>query len=179
MIFLFEGLDKSGKSTLIRNFRDLSHIEVFKNPIKPGKTDYSKGFVNGTYYGAYLAAKLSDQDLIFDRSHITELAYAKVKRKYEPETEFWNKWEEENAHCVIVVFIDAPLDTLKERFKTDKEEYVKISEIKRIANAYEKYFENPKLRMIYIDGSVSRQRMVDQLVSQLKNLYLWTPQRSR
>ena len=179
MVFLFEGLDKAGKSTLIRNFQDLSHINVFKNPIKPTKTEYSKGFINGLYTGAYLAAKLSNEDLIFDRSHITELAYAEVKRKYKPEVDYWKEWEEKNSHWVIVVYIDAPLDLIKARFETDKEEYVKPSQIKSIAKKYEKYFQDPKLRMVYIDGSVTQQRMLDQLVSQLKNLYLWSPSRPR
>ena len=179
MILLFEGLDKTGKSTLIRNFQDLSGMNVFKNTIKPTKQTYAKGFVNGTYFGAYEAARLANNDLIFDRSHITELAYAKVKRGYTPDSKFWLEWEEANKHWVIVVYVDAPIATVKKRFKEDGEEYVKASEISLISDEYEKYFKKSKLGLIYIDGSLDRQRMVSQLVIQLQNLNLWTSQRSR
>ncbi len=179
MILLFEGLDKVGKSTLIRNFKDLSHMSSFKNMIKPTKEQWDRGFVNGTYYGAYELARLSTDDFIFDRSHITEIAYAAVKRGYPPEEQFWLDWEEKNKHWAVVVFIDAPLETIKERFKTDGEEYVKENEIEVIAEKYKKYFEKSKLSFIYIDGSLSQQRMLSQLVIQLQNLFFWTNKRSR
>jgi thymidylate kinase len=179
MLFLFEGLDKSGKTTLIKNFVDLSGIDVFKNPIKPTDKMYDRGFVNGTYFGAYEAARVGKQDLIFDRSHITEIAYAEVKRGYKPSKNFWLKWEELNKHYVVVVYVDAPLETVKERFKTDKEEYVKEKEIELIAKKYEEYFKKSKLSFVYIDGSHDRQRMLSQLVIQLNNLHFWTARRSR
>ena len=178
-MILFEGIDKAGKSTLIRNFRDLSHMPTFKNPIKPTNKPYAKGFLDGTYFGAYELARLSEQDYIFDRSHITELAYAEVKRGYRPSSKFWLDWEEKNKHRVVVVFIDAPIATIKERFKTDKEEYVKEKEIQLIADKYEKYFKKSKLSLVYIDGSQDRQRMLSQLVIQLQNLGIWTSVKSR
>lgn len=179
MLLLFEGLDKSGKSTLIRNFQDISHLPVFKNPIKPTKQMYKRGFCDGTYFGAYELARLANQDFIFDRSHITELAYAKVKRGYNPSMKYWLEWEEANKHRVVVVYIDAPLKTIKERFKSDKEEYVKEKEIELIAKKYEEYFKKSKVSLIYIDGSQDRQRMLSQLVIQLQNLNIWTSERNR
>ena len=174
MILLFEGLDKVGKSTLIRNFQDLSQMPVFKNPIKPDKLVYSHGFVNGTYFGAYLAAKLSGKDIIFDRSHITEIAYAKVKRGYEPQEKDWLDWEELNKHYVVVVYVTAPLDTIRERFKTDKEEYLVDEDIDAINTKYNEYLKESKLSIISVDGSLDRQRMLTQLVVQLQNLGFWT-----
>lgn len=179
MLILFEGLDKVGKSTLIKNFNDLSGIEIFKNPIKPTKGMYDRGFVNGIYFGAYESARVGHKDLIFDRSHVTELAYAEVKRGYKPKKKFWLDWEEANQHHVIIVYIDAPLDLVKKRFKEDKEEYVKEKEIELIAKKYEEYFKKSKLSLIYIDGSLSKQRMLSQLVIQLNNLHIWTSKRSR
>jgi len=179
MIILFEGIDKSGKSSLIKRFVDLSGMKVFKNPVKPTATSFSQGFVNGTYFGAYELARLSNQDFIFDRSHITELCYCETKRKYKPDLTTWLKWEEENKHNVVVVYIDAPLETIKERFVKDKEEYLKQSDIKKIAKKYEEYFEASKLSLIYIDGSLDRQRMLTQLVIQLQNIGFWSAVRNR
>jgi thymidylate kinase len=179
MIILFEGLDKSGKSTLIRNFQDMSGIPSFKNTVKPTAKLYDQGFVNGTYFGAYHAAKISNKDMIFDRSHITELAYAQVKRGYRPSLKTWLEWEELNSHWVVIVYVDSPLETIKERFKTDQEEYVKEEEIEAIAKRYENYFKKSKLSLVYIDGSLSKQRMLTQLVIQLQNLGIWTSMRNR
>jgi len=182
MILLFEGLDKVGKSTLIRNFQDLSQMPVFKNPVKPDKFSiFSHGFVNGTYFGAYLAAKLSGRDMIFDRSHITEIAYAKVKRGYDPEEDYWLDWEEKNKHYVVVVYITAPLDTIKQRFKDDKEEYVVDEDIDAINTKYNEYLDPKRspLSIIFIDGSLDRQRMLSQLVIQLQNLGFWSAVRNR
>jgi thymidylate kinase len=179
MILLFEGVDKAGKSTLIKNFQDLSGMKSYKSPIKPTADLYDIGFINGQYYGTYNLARVSNQDFIFDRSHITELCYAEVKRGYKPQTKFWAEWEELNKHWVTVVFIDAPLETLERRFEEDKEEYLKKNEIKFIAEKYEEYFKTSKLNLIYIDGSRDRQGMLSQLVIQLNNLGLWTSVRNR
>lgn len=179
MIILFEGIDKAGKSTLIRNFVDLSQMPVFKNPIKPPADIYSQGFVNGTYFGAYESARKSGRDMIFDRSHITEMVYSEVKRGYKPQLDFWLNWEEFNKHYVVVVFVDAKLELLKQRFKDDKEEYLVEADIEEIGKKYEEYFKASKLSLVYIDGSVDRQRMLTQLVIQLQNLGFWSNKRPR
>ena len=179
MLILVEGTDCSGKSTLIKRFQDICHLNVFKNPIKPTAGLQERGFVNGTYFGAYNSAKLLRDDLIFDRSHITELVYAKIKRGYEPEKDFWNKWEEENSHYVVVVYVTASLDVLKERMKARGEDYISEEESVLITEAYDEYIKTSKLSTIFVDGTVSPQRMVTQLVIQLQNLGFWSSTRYR
>lgn len=179
MLILFEGLDKSGKSTLIKNFQDISKLPVFKNDIKPTPAAFDRGMVNGIYYGAYKAADLSLGDTIFDRSHITELTYANVKRGYWPEEGFWLDWEEKNQHKVFTVYVDTPTELLIERFEKDKEEYVKVEEIEAIKKAYEEYFKKSKLSLVYVDGSLDRQRMLTYVVIQLQNLGVWSTMRHR
>ncbi len=179
MILLVEGVDCSGKSTLIKNFVDLSGMPVYKNTIKPTKASFDKGFVNGQYYGAYEALRKSNTDMIFDRSHLTEMAYAKIKRGYHPKKDFWYNYEEMNSHWMFIVYVDTPLDTVAERFEAEKEDYVKQSEIVGITEAYAKYLKYSKLGLIHINGALSRQRMLSQLVIQLNNLHVWTSRRQR
>lgn len=179
MLLLFEGVDKSGKTTLITKFRELSGMPVFKNLVKPTNDRFEIGRVNGVYIGAYQLACLGNEDYIFDRSHITEQVYSKVKRGYEPEEKYWSKWEEENKHRVFTVFVDTPSDILARRFKEDKEEYVNIEEIEDLQKMYKAYIEKSPLSLIYIEGKENKQRMLTQLVVQLQNLGIWTALRSR
>ena len=179
MLILFEGVDKSGKTTLINNFVDLSKMQVFKSPIPPTAQLQARSFLNGYYSGLYAAVKKLGVDMIFDRSHITELAYAKIKRGYSPASGLWKAWAEENSHITVVVYVDTPTGTLKKRFVDDNEEYVKVREIDALKESYQKVMNKMDLSLVYIDGSKSKQNMLTQLVIQLSNLGVWTSKRSR
>lgn len=167
MLLLFEGVDKSGKSTLIENLikAGVRVSGYWKNPQKPKATQYWKGKIEGIYFGFYEATKAMglQYPFIVDRSHITEAVYAKPKRKYTPAS-FLDYEKTMNA---VVIYVDTPLETILERNKREKDDYVKSDEFSVLKKRYERYLKLTKLDVIRIDGSGSQEEMLQELIVKL------------
>ena len=177
MILLFEGCDKAGKSTLISDFRTFYTRDglipvLFKNSIKPiNSSDFERGKITGIYLGAYqLAQKLGD--CIFDRSHITEVVYSH-RRGYDALEKF--DWKEFEAISPLlkdaaIVYLSAPVEELKKRFDSDKEEMIEKSEISEILNRYNFYLETTSLPIIVLSSTDSREENLEKLLSFVSKL---------
>lgn len=175
MMILFEGPDKSGKTTLLRNIAEVRpNSGIWKNTIfKPNSSVYSQGKIAGLYLGFYEAMKIGGDGrypLFVDRSHITELVYAPIKRNYEPDIVFWREYEP--TMDAVVVYVDTPADIMLKRLMAEGDDYVNPDELVRIKFAYDDYFRRfCRLTVIRIDGSKTETEMVIELNHKL-NEYL-------
>lgn len=171
MIIILEGIDCSGKSTLLDDiyhkvYEGTSRF-AFKNPWKPeGKDPFMIGRTAGIYLGAYEAAMQSGTDVIFDRGHITELIYS-AKRGYDANKYFrWDLYEidklERNA---VLIYMSAPASVLQERFKKEKEDYLSIADIDVILRRYEEYLEETPLRTLKLSSLDPRKLNVMKVVN--------------
>lgn len=149
MIVLIEGIDKSGKTTLIREIsRILPGSTVFKNKIKPGKGDLEIGRIAGIYQGAYQLANAGTKLILFDRSHITEIVYSYL-RGYESSSKItWNLIERELLQGAVIIYNYAPPSVIQRRFKEEKEEYLPTEEIEHILNRYEACLDSTTLPVL-------------------------------
>ena len=138
MILIVEGLDKSGKSTIIKDLVEYKR-QMHKDPIvlklsqKPkDNSDSEIQKVKIIYTELFEQAKRlqTDRLVLFDRSFPSEMVYS-IKRGYDAmEDLFW--WEfdrvlgKQNLLEIrtILIYCKAPKTVLIERFKTDKEEWV-------------------------------------------------------
>ena len=155
MIILVEGIDKSGKTTFINTLK--THIpstRIFKNAIKPGKGDVEIGRIAGVYQGAYqFANMIKDKNfIVFDRSHITEIVYSYLRGYESSEKIDWRKIEGELLKDAVIVYNYAPPSIISQRFKTDKEDYVREEEILNIITRYEAYLESTKIPYVTISS---------------------------
>lgn len=168
MLLLFEGVDKSGKSTLLRNFRDAyPNSGYWKNTIyKPNSAVLSRGIIQGLYLGFYEAAKQMIRGrypFAVDRSHITEIVYAPIKRNYEPDIAFWREYEDQLD--AIVIYVDTPPSTVINRLNIEGDDYVSIDDVIRIKYGYDDYFHRfTRLSVIRIDGSKTEAEMLQELI---------------
>ena len=175
MMILFEGPDKSGKTTLLRNIAEVRpNSGIWKNTVfKPNSSVYSQGKIAGLYLGFYEAMKTGGDGrypLFVDRSHITELVYAPIKRNYEPDIEFWREYEQQMD--AVVIYVDTPLTTIEERVKRDGDDYVNLTDIVQIKAAYEDHLRRfCKLPIIRIDGSKTETEMVIELNTKLNEYF--------
>jgi len=169
MLILVEGCDKTGKSTLINGLKDkLPGAVVIKNPFKPERGPL---FVNGVYAGMYnsLRSHLDKHSvpIFIDRSHITELVYAKVLRGYDAREYFeWDEYETSLLEYSIVLYTYANVRTIKARFVTDKETYVEPSFISLLLDEYDEYFKHSNLRRLRLDSGVLKpDKMIEKSLS--------------
>jgi len=179
MLLLFEGVDKSGKSTLIKNFTANNYTPVWKNTVfKPVSSTFSIGMIQGLYTGFYEGYKLCGRQPLFsilDRSHITEIVYAPVKRNYQANTTFWFEYEQKLE--AVVVYVDTPHDTICERLDLTADDYVDYRDVSQIRMGYQEYLARTCLPVIRIDGSKSEVEMLNELNAKL-NEYLRNKGRS-
>lgn len=172
MLILFEGVDKSGKSTLLNNFKNsgAGNSGSWKNFVfKPNSTVFSQGKIEGLYLGFYEAAKEMSRGrypFLLDRSHITEIAYAPVKRNYSPDHNMWLEYEK--TLDAIVVYVETPVHTILERIEKLGDDYVREEEeIRSIGRAYATYLSLSSLPVIVIDGSKTEEEMLQSLCVKL------------
>lgn len=169
MNLIFEGIDKAGKSTLIHEItKQLIRRGYFvynhKNAVKPDSdlTIWNHGRclgkLSGIYLGMYqLANHISFRKTfhLFDRGHITEIVYGKVKRHYNVLNYInWPDYEEKYLKDnTLVIYCTASYSDIEKRFLSDNEDKTKIEEVAEIMDQYDKYFEKSKLRRLEVSSS--------------------------
>lgn len=171
MLLLFEGVDKSGKSTLLRNFLQAAQNSgSWKNTVyKPNSSVISRGIIQGLYLGFYEAAAQMTRGrypFAVDRSHITEIVYAPTKRNYDADIAFWREYEEKMD--AIVIYVDTPISTVLQRLQREGDDYVNGEDVEKIKFDYDDYFcRFTRLTVIRIDGSKTESEMLQELTVKL------------
>lgn len=131
-VIMLEGLDTSGKSTLINRLK----TEYFKDDfVIHHHFDKPKGFSvderYGYYHGQYdlLFSMLTKFDssntvFIFDRCHISEYVYGPLWRHKEPEylPDLERKFLHSIKSDVTLFYLDVSYDKMQERFKNRPDE---------------------------------------------------------
>lgn len=173
MLILIEGVDCSGKTTLIQDLLGgISDSSVFKNNIKPeGKTLFSIGRTAGIYLGAYRLAQALKTDVIFDRSHITEIVYSPRRGYQSLEYIDWPAIEEEMKSNACVIYVSAPKEIIERRFKEKGEDYIAEEEIEGLLIGFDEYIKGCKLPLIEISSLNSRYKNlveVEEFITMLK-----------
>ena len=165
MNIIVEGCDKAGKSTICNDIRDalLPVVPVtFKLTQKPDKDSFfSQQMVVKIYveiFGQTFHEWNKEHIFLFDRSYPSELVYS-IKRGYEA-------MENEDLKALdlrlgdrkdtLLIYCEVDAETLKKRFKSDKEEYLTEAEIERTLARYENFLKMTYLPFIRINSLTDR-----------------------
>lgn len=159
MIVLVEGVDKTGKDTLIKDLSEVFNARVFKNSYKPaGNEELAIGYIAGIYNGIYQFLKDEKEIVILNRSHITEIVYS-FKRDYESlEHIDWIEVEKELLKDACIIYMTAPDDVICERFKTDKEDHTLPEEISRLKFRYSLHLALTKIPFKVLSSIEDREK---------------------
>lgn len=170
MIIILEGIDCSGKSTIIKDLvesRLRQHQEpiVFKLSQKPqDNSEKEQEKVKTIYIELFKQAKRLNNNkiVIFDRAHPSEMVYS-VKRGYDAmQDNFW--WEFDRSLGkraldkinILLIYCFAPDDVVRERMKTDKEEFMKEDELELLKTRYQTFLSKTHLPYIEVDTTKDR-----------------------
>lgn len=146
-VIIFEGLDKSGKSTIAQELSKILNIPYFKfNVWSYFKKDQ---FKNATYFDQpYLLEflKQTGTSVIVDRAYPSEVVYAPVFKR-EHDKEFLNKLDEEHAKLGTIIVICIKKDVSEQDEVIPKEKYDEI------IKGYLEFSINSKCKTILLDTS--------------------------
>ena len=161
MIVFFEGIDKAGKTTLLKDVVDKISIalgrKLIQYKIKTKPKDSSERDMPLHQYKAIM--DLADQNpghvLVVDRSYVSELVYSGVKRDYDACDD--KRYDELLSRDALFVHVTAKPEVIKERFKSDFEEYLTEDDIDAIIQRYDDVLGAPGLNVIRVETPGDRE----------------------
>jgi hypothetical protein len=148
-IFFFVGLDRTGKTTISKEFSNLTDIPYFKNPSE--KKIFKNDNLLALNYVAptiYEICKQTDYSFIFDRGFPCEYAYSKA---YNRETDYDLIFEIDRKFSFLnttIILCDKP--NLFDNFQDD---LVQKDKIKDIQKYYKEFINKTKCKVLYLDTS--------------------------
>lgn len=169
MIILFEGVDKTGKTTLSTLFAERTGFEYRKHSTMKSSIDALQASQK------VLADITTHKTYVFDRFYFpSDLIYGPIVGGYK-HSDFVIAMYRGMVlpimfeHDVILVHCTASDEVLAERFIRDEEEYATVEQIQGIAAGYRDFVANgPFKRSITLDSTNSTtEELYEQLIKQL------------
>lgn len=149
LFVVFEGADGSGKTSLAQSIAKEFEVAYSHND---KSSSYEEGKKNSYDYIEVL--KNAPTGVIDRLVHTGETVYAPIYRGYDGIDYFEdleNKMNEE--FNILLVYVSANDEIVKERLKNRGEDYINIEDIKKIKDNYAKYLEKTKFPYILFDNS--------------------------
>lgn len=164
IVLIIEGMDLSGKSTLIEGLnKDMKGISM-KVGYKPEKGEQHEIDKFQEYMQSVMNYIEENQDkiIILDRYYPTELVYSKVKRGYEANDDKFYKDLEDSLSKInhLYIFCDPTKKVIIERFNKRGDEFIKEKDIVSLYDRYQDYYEKTKLKKIKINTNLSVSEMI-------------------
>ena len=160
LVILVDGIDCSGKSTLVESLGKKFPGIVIKPNYRP--KDKSDKEISKYKRHAYAVMEFINQNrkdlfIILDRFYSSELVYSKVKRKYDAFDDMsYTRIERSLASLPHLYIYCAPSkEVIIERLKTRGDDYINEKDVDKLYQRYEYFYENTKLTKIKIDTSKS------------------------
>lgn len=159
MRIIVEGVDKSGKSTIIEKMKNQFEYGIaIKNMIKPRNTskDETQRIKNIYEEIEVISSNINSEYIyILDRFYPSELVYSVLRGNDRLEDEKFLNWikimEKAMRHNTLLVLIETDAETIAERFKKCGEDFVREDQIKLLQERYNKVFEMSTLPKIKLD----------------------------
>ncbi len=154
---IIEGPDCSGKSTA---------VNTIKNALRWDSK--SLHHQSGDQFTRYIKEYTFNSNIVFDRSHFSEIVYSKLWRGGSPfsnkELEFLNFLAQRDT---ITIFVIPEIKVLKERYlNRDYEQQIKLSELKESQKLFKQVSKNIN-HILYLSSSYEE---LDQLVNKIKKI---------
>lgn len=166
MVIVVEGVDKSGKSTLVETIAKSFPGIMIKITDKPKNSDKIERAKIITHYSRImdLIERNPNVNIILDRFFPSELCYS-IKRGYEAkEDKFFDwvqDWFRERDH--LFIFCHPGESVIEKRITDVPDDYVTKDENLMILKRYEDFFRNAKLNSLRVNTNVETQKIVEEI----------------
>jgi thymidylate kinase len=159
---IVEGGDCSGKTTLVNRLR---------SKLSPqGWYSLSLSHRATHQFERYLAKYLSDERIIYDRAHFSEIVYGKLWRAHTGFT----TWQQQFLHDFVldnfvVVLVQAPRDTLMQRYRARHQaQTIDISELKKAQDMFQEEMRDSRIIQYHATDLESLDQVVNQVTATLE-----------
>jgi len=147
-VIILEGVDKTGKTTLAEKLLKAKTGTIL---IKQNRKDLKKikdAFMN---MAILLRDLPGDAPIILDRFYPSQMVYSILRGEESMTDVFYHVLENDLVnHPTLkfeIIYCTADDDTIRRRFKKEKEEYVKEDQIKLLKSRYEHFIKRTKLKV--------------------------------
>ena len=159
MRIIVEGVDKSGKSTIIEKMKNRFEYGIaIKNMIKPrDNSPEETERICKIYEDIEIMSQNIDPNHVFilDRYYQSEIVYSILRgndRLVDPNFKNWIRdMESAIRHNTLFVLVETDAETVAERFKKCNEDFVKEDQIRMLQDRYNQVFEMSTLPKIKLD----------------------------
>lgn len=160
MIYIFEGIDKSGKTTLAELLSKYLDIPIFRSSDqKSKKLDLEKAIQYDWNFYLDIASQ-TNQDIIFDRSYISQYVYSLVYRKHN----VYKLYSIDQYNNIFLEYnrklqkIDHKLFyCLRKDYNNIYDDFVDLSKVNKLKEVYETFFnlkESVNKIDLYFENSI-------------------------
>lgn len=170
MIFIIEGPDKSGKSTLetaiSKKFPGIM-LKITDRPIDSSEKEREK--IKNYYSQVMKFIETYDhRNIILDRFYPSELCYS-IKRGYEAmEDKFFKELEDKiRQHDHLLIFCNPGKEIISKRITEEPDEYVSQKENETILERYAVFFKQTSLNKIVVDTSKSTEETIKEIENKI------------
>ncbi len=167
-VFIVEGCDLSGKSTLtnalIKEFPGI----MMKITARPQSKDRGQIITLKKYYHSvldYINRFYQSKTIVLDRFFPSEMVYSKVKRGYEgfADEDYKDMEKVLNHRNHILIYCDPGKETIFERLKARGDDYINESDISALLDRYEKFFKYTTLKKLRLDTKKSVETLIEEI----------------
>ena len=159
---IIEGGDCSGKTTLINRLRSKLSPQGWYSLSLSHRTTHQ--------FERYLAKYLSDERIIYDRAHFSEIVYGKLWRAHAGFT----TWQQQFLHDFvldnfIVVLAQAPRETLMQRYRARHQaQAIDISELEKAQDMFQREMRDSRIIQYHATDLDSLDQVVKQVTAMLE-----------
>lgn len=162
MLLIFEGIDTSGKDTIMNEVNKHLNFEIVRGSsfeLTNGKDEME------LFYSFYRMTALDN--VILNRYVYSNLVYAPIFSDYNMmNVEELPIIENKLKDKAVIIYLHADKDVITDRFKSRGEKYVDENQIEEILESYRDILQNTELDVISINtGKSSIQESVDSILS--------------
>lgn len=154
---IIEGPDCSGKSTVVERIKNMLHWDSKSLHHKPGNQ-----------FSRYLKEYVLNENIVFDRSHFSELVYSILWRDGNPffgrELEILNNLVQRDT---LIIFTCPDINVIKQRYKNRSfNQQIKFSELEKSRELFCNVFD----KIPYIIYKSENYEELDELLAKVKEM---------
>lgn len=185
MMYIFEGVDHSGKDTLIHSLNKWASMSGFDPlPVFDGSNVYDpkdcpplvkdkKEFQKAIGWETVRFCKQIKNDVIINRFTWSEIVYSKVLRGQADLEWYWGVMETQLLGVAKIIYVKAPLSVINNRIKkSDRNKSQEVVEaIPRMMQEYDSLIDKTLLPVIQVDSNSYNPDSRDDMTSLLYHIF--------